>query len=32
MGAEVLCGDALTILRTLPDEDFQLVVCSPPYY
>jgi DNA modification methylase len=28
----VICGDALTTLRGLPDESFQCVVTSPPYW
>jgi len=28
----VYCGDATTILRTLPDESYNCVVTSPPYY
>lgn len=28
----VLCGDALTTLKTLPSESVQCVVTSPPYY
>lgn len=28
----ILCGDALTTLRTLPDESVQCCVTSPPYW
>jgi DNA modification methylase len=28
----ILCGDALTLLKTLPDESVQCCVTSPPYY
>ena len=28
----VLCGDALEVLKTLPDECVQMCVTSPPYY
>ena len=28
----VLCGDSLTVLRTLPSECVQMCVTSPPYY
>ncbi len=28
----ILCGDALAVLRTLPDSYVQCVVTSPPYY
>jgi DNA modification methylase len=28
----IICGDALTILRTLPDESVHCVVTSPPYW
>lgn len=27
----VLCGDALEVLKTLPDECVQMCVTSPPY-
>lgn len=27
----ILTGDALTTLKTLPDELADVVVCSPPY-
>lgn len=30
--ATVLLGDSLTVLRTLPDDRFQTVVTSPPYF
>lgn len=29
---EILTGDALTVLRTLPSESVQTIVTSPPYY
>ena len=29
---EMLCGDALDVLKTLPDGMFQTCVTSPPYY
>lgn len=29
---EILTGDALTILKTLPSESVQCIVTSPPYY
>lgn len=32
MTAEILDGDALATLRTLPDEHFHCVVTSPPYW
>ena len=32
MTCEILEGDALTVLRTLPDEHVQCVVTSPPYW
>src|SRR5258708_4565722 len=32
MGAQLHCGDALTVLKTLPDECVQCVVTSPPYW
>ena len=28
----VICGDALSILKTLPDESVNCVVTSPPYW
>lgn len=28
----ILCGDALSVLQTLPDSSFQAVVTSPPYF
>lgn len=28
----VLCGDALEMLKRLPDEYVQMCVTSPPYY
>jgi DNA modification methylase len=30
--ATLYCGDALTVLHTLPDESVQCVVTSPPYW
>lgn len=27
----IICGDALTIMRTMPDESIDLVLTSPPY-
>src|ERR1041385_3605223 len=32
MNNSVLCGDALSILKTLPDESVQCCVTSPPYW
>ncbi len=32
MGGQILVGDALTVLRTLPDESVQCCVTSPPYW
>jgi site-specific DNA-methyltransferase (cytosine-N4-specific) len=32
MGYNLLCGDALETLKTLPTESVQCVVTSPPYY
>ena len=29
---EILQGDALEVLKTLPDESVDLCVTSPPYY
>lgn len=29
---EIICGDALSVLKTLPDSYVQCVVTSPPYY
>lgn len=29
---DILCGDALAVLKTLPDNFVQCVVSSPPYY
>lgn len=29
---QIICGDALTVLRQLPDEIIQTVCTSPPYY
>ena len=31
-GCTVICGDARTVLRQLPEKFFGLVVTSPPYY
>jgi DNA modification methylase len=31
-GGEVLCGEALQLLQTLPGESIDAVVTSPPYY
>lgn len=28
----ILCGDALTVLKTLPENSVQCVVTSPPYW
>lgn len=28
----ILCGDALTMLKTLPGESVDTCVCSPPYF
>ena len=28
----ILCGDCLTVLKTLPDESVHSCVTSPPYY
>lgn len=28
----VLCGDSLTVLKTLPSESVDCVVTSPPYW
>lgn len=32
MSATILCGDALAMLRTLPDESVQMICASPPYW
>ena len=32
MRNQILCGDSLTILKTLPSESVQTIVTSPPYY
>lgn len=32
MGATIHCGDALAVLRTLPDESVHCCVTSPPYF
>ena len=29
---EIIQGDALTILKTMPDESVQMVCTSPPYW
>jgi site-specific DNA-methyltransferase (cytosine-N4-specific) len=29
---DLQCGDALTLLRTIPDKQFNTVITSPPYY
>ena len=29
---QLLCGDALTMLKTLPAESCHMVCTSPPYY
>src|SRR5690348_3447891 len=29
---QIICGDALEVLRTLPDESVQCCVTSPPYW
>jgi DNA modification methylase len=29
---EIICGDALTVLREMPDESVQCCVTSPPYF
>lgn len=28
----ILCGDCLSVLKTLPDESIHCCVTSPPYY
>ena len=28
----IYCGDALTVLKTLPDNSMNCCVTSPPYY
>ena len=28
---QIVCGDALTLMRTMPDECADLVITSPPY-
>lgn len=30
--SQILCGDALEVLKTLPDESVDMCVTSPPYY
>ena len=30
--ADIYCGDALQILKSLPDESVQVVMTSPPYW
>ena len=32
MSGHIICGDALTVLKELPDESVQMCVTSPPYY
>lgn len=32
MTVEIICGDCRDVLSTLPDESFQTVVTSPPYW
>ena len=32
VSGEIYVGDALDLLRDLPDQDFQMVVTSPPYW
>lgn len=32
MRNEIICGDALSVLKTLPDEYIQTCVTSPPYF
>ena len=32
MNYNILCGDALDVLKTLPDESVNMCVTSPPYY
>src|SRR3990167_9926039 len=32
MKDKIICGDALTVLKTLPDELVDCIVTSPPYY
>ena len=32
MSVDIITGDALEVLRTLPDEQFQCIVTSPPYF
>ncbi|WP_206672119.1 site-specific DNA-methyltransferase [Phascolarctobacterium faecium] len=29
---KIICGDALTVLRTLPDKCCRCCVTSPPYF
>ena len=29
---KIICGDALTVLRTLPDKSCRCCVTSPPYF
>lgn len=31
MSATILCGDSLEVMRTLPDNSIDAVVCDPPY-
>lgn len=28
----VVCGDALSVLKTFPDESVNMVITSPPYW
>jgi DNA modification methylase len=30
--SRVVCGDALTVLRTIDAESVDMVITSPPYY
>lgn len=30
--SEIICGDALSVLRTLPSKSVQCCVTSPPYF
>ncbi len=31
-GNKIICGDALQVLKTIPDEQFRCCVTSPPYF
>ncbi|GAI04115.1 unnamed protein product, partial [marine sediment metagenome] len=31
-GNKIYNGDALAVLKTLPDESVQMCMCSPPYW